>query len=115
MKKFGILGIWLFFLCQSLAARGEVECIEQPNDKKPLCLELGGSNKPVKPVVIKPGTGCGTNSACGGNMKLAPDIVTTESEKNSPAEIELVPKFGSKQGANPAVQGTLRDKAAQRP
>lgn len=113
MKKLGVLGVLLFIFCQSLAVRAEVECIEQPNGKEPLCLELGGSPKPMKPIVVKPGKGCGTNSACGGNMKVSPDISTTETETSSPAE--LVPKFGGKQGANPAVQGTLLDKPAQRP
>ena len=114
MNKLLALGIWLFTLSQSTAVRGEVECIRQTNSKEPLCLELGGNTKPAKPIVIKPGKGCGTNSACGGNMKVNPDVSTMRAETNSPETIELAPKLGDKRGANPALQGTLRDKAAPR-
>lgn len=102
MKKLHTLGVLLLIISQSPAVRGDVECIEQPNGKEPLCLELGGSTNPVKPVVVKPGKGCGTNSACGGNMKVGPDKSTPETEKNGTEAIELAPQFGGKQGANPA-------------
>jgi hypothetical protein len=114
MKKFGVLGVWLFIFFQSLAVRGEVECIENTDTKELLCFELGGGNAPVKHV-IKAGKGCGANSACGGNMRVAPDTSTTEIGSGSPTAIETVPIYGGRQGVNPAVQEMLRDKTAPRP
>ena len=97
MKKLLTVGVWLFILSQSPAVRGEVECIEQPNGKEPLCLELGGGEKPAKPIVVTPGKGCGTSSACGGSMKVGPEMSTMETEKRGPATIELAPQLGDKQ------------------
>lgn len=113
MKKLLSIGVLLFILSQSIAVRGEIECIEQLHGKEPLCLDLGGNKKPARPIVIKPGKGCGASSACGGNMKVDPSISKVATKTPPPTTIELAPQLKGKPGATPSLPGTLRDQPAQ--